>query len=102
MCGVRNGGRPRMEIPSSIDDLCYAPAVTLGQWIRERKLSAAEVADAFLTRIEQVNPKLNAYVTIDAEWTRRAAEAADKALANGAAKSPLHGVPFSIKDLSWT
>jgi aspartyl-tRNA(Asn)/glutamyl-tRNA(Gln) amidotransferase subunit A len=91
-----------MEIPSTLEDLCYTPAVRLGQLIREKKLGAVEVADAFLARIEQVNPKLNAYVTVDPEWTRRAAEAAEKRLAQGGAVSPLHGVPFSIKDLTRT
>jgi len=91
-----------MEIPASIEDLCYTPAVQLGQLIAERKLSAVEVADAFLARIEAVNPRVNAYVTVDPAWTQRTAAAADEALARGAATSPLHGVPFSIKDLSWT
>ncbi len=91
-----------MQIPSTIEDLCYTPAVQLGQLIRERKLSAVEVADAFLARIEAVNPKLNAFVTVDPAWTQRAAAAADDALARGAATSPLHGVPFSIKDMNWT
>ena len=91
-----------MQIPSTIEDLCYTPAVEIGKSIKERKLSAAEVADAFLKRIDAVNPRLNAYVTLDPAWTRRAATAADEALARGAATSPLHGVPFSIKDLNWT
>ena len=91
-----------MQIPSTTEDLCYTSAVTLGQLIRERKLSSIEVADAFLARIEVVNPRINAYVTVDPAWTRRVAESADEALARGAATSPLHGVPFSIKDLSWT
>lgn len=91
-----------MPIPATQEELCYTPAVDLGQLIRGRKLSAVEVADAFLSRIEAVNPRLNAYVTLDPVWTRRHAEAADEALARGEQTSPLHGVPFSIKDLNWT
>ncbi len=91
-----------MQIPSTNEDLCYTPAIEIGQLIRERKLSSVEVAEAFLARIDAVNPGLNAYVTVDRAWTLRAARAADESLARGGATSPLHGVPFSIKDLTWT
>lgn len=91
-----------MPITGTKEDLCYTPAVELGRLIRERSVSAVEIADAFLARIEAINPRLNAYVTVDPAWTRRHAEAADEALARGVQTSPLHGVPFSIKDLNWT
>jgi Asp-tRNA(Asn)/Glu-tRNA(Gln) amidotransferase A subunit family amidase len=53
---------------------------------------------AHLDRISAVNPQVNAVVTLMADDALRSADAADKAVADGAALGPLHGVPFSIKD----
>ncbi len=56
--------------------------------------------EAVLARIEKLNPTLNAYCTVTAEAARREARAAERALMRrGGRLGPLHGVPFSIKDL---
>lgn len=78
-------------------DLTVLPAVTLAQHIREKKVSAVEVAEAHLQKIERLNPKLNAFVEVDAERVRREARDADAAVSNGRSHGPLHGVPLSIK-----
>ncbi len=67
--------------------------------IREREVSAAEVMEAHLTRIEQVNPSLNAIVTLVADEARHAAEQADTLLSSGGQPGPLHGLPVAHKDL---
>ncbi len=79
-------------------DVCYTDATELARLIRERALSPVEVLDAHLARIEAVNPKVNAVVTLAADEARRAAKAAERAVAAGEALGPFHGVPFSIKD----
>ena len=80
--------------------LAWLPATELAALIRRKKVSPVEVVDAILTRIEKINPKINAYVTLDAEAARRDAKAAERALGRkGARLGPLHGVPFSVKDL---
>lgn len=81
------------------EDLCYEPAHSLHDRIVRREMSSREVVDAFLTRIDQVNPKVNAYTHIDAEGARRQAEDADRALAKKGPLGPLHGIPVCIKDL---
>lgn len=88
--------------PTSQEDLCYASAVDLRELIRNRAVSPVEVLDAFLARIEAVNPKLNAYITMMPDQARAAAEAAERAVASGEDTGLLTGIPFSIKDLSWT
>jgi aspartyl-tRNA(Asn)/glutamyl-tRNA(Gln) amidotransferase subunit A len=81
-------------------ELCWRPATELVGLIRRRKVSPVEVVDAILDRIEKINPKLNAYVTVTADDARRQARAAERALTRRSAKlGPLHGVPFSVKDL---
>ena len=79
------------------EEVYYANATELAERIAARELSPVEVVGAFLKRIDEVNPKLNAIVTLadDAEDRAREAEAA---LARGEAWGPLHGVPFTIKD----
>jgi amidase len=77
-------------------------ATDLAARIRRREISAVEVMDAHLARIEQVNPLLNAIVTLDADGARLAAAEADRRLAAGAAPGLLHGLPIAIKDLEDT
>jgi len=82
------------------NDLCWLSGTELAALIRRKKVSPVEVVDAILTRIEKINPKINAYVTLDADAARRDAKAAERALGRkGARLGPLHGVPFSVKDL---
>ena len=82
------------------DDLCWMPAAELAAAIRRKKLSPVEVVRAALGRIERVNPTLNAFVTVTAEQAMKDARAAERAvMKKGARMGPLHGVPFSTKDL---
>jgi aspartyl-tRNA(Asn)/glutamyl-tRNA(Gln) amidotransferase subunit A len=76
----------------------YQEATALAALIRTKQLSSREVVQAHLDRIQAVNPKINAVVTLMAEQALTSADAADKAVASGAPLGPLHGVPFSIKD----
>ena len=81
-----------------MSDLIFASATRLRDRIRGREISSREVVDAYLERIEAVNPKLNAVVALRADEARREADAADRALAKGEVAGPLHGVPMTIKD----
>ena len=82
------------------DELCWLSATELAAAIRRKKLSPVEVIGAVLSRIERLNPTLNAFCTVTADAARREARAAERALMRkGARLGPLHGVPFSIKDL---
>jgi Asp-tRNA(Asn)/Glu-tRNA(Gln) amidotransferase A subunit family amidase len=78
-------------------DLVYLSANEMAERIRSRQVSPVELMQAHLSRIEQLNPKLNAFVEVDAEGALRLAKAAEGALARGAAIGSLHGVPVSIK-----
>lgn len=66
--------------------------------VRDGEVSARELLDAHLERIERLNPALNAIVTLDPEGARVAADAADAALAAGDPVGPLHGLPVAHKD----
>jgi len=83
-------------------DLCYTPATKLIPLIRSRKLSPVEVTKAVLERIERLNPTLNAFCTVTADSAMKAARAAEQAVMKRKKLGPLHGIPFSIKDLAFT
>jgi aspartyl-tRNA(Asn)/glutamyl-tRNA(Gln) amidotransferase subunit A len=81
------------------DELCWMTATELARAIARKKVSPLEVVDAVLARIEKLST-LNAYVTLDGDGARKAARAAERALTRRSARlGPLHGVPFSVKDL---
>lgn len=81
-----------------MDEIIYASATELARAIRHKEVSSEEVVGAYLARIEEVNPKLNAVVHLTAESARREAREADEALARGESRGVLHGVPVTIKD----
>jgi amidase len=83
-------------------DLWWQTASDLAAGIRARELSATEVLEAHLARIAEVNPVLNAIVTLDPDGARAQARAADRVLAEGGDVGPLHGLPIAVKDLEDT
>jgi len=80
-------------------DLCFTPALELASAIRSGDISPSDAVDAVLSRIEALEPKVNAMTVVMGEHAREAAKAAEQALADGVALGPLHGVPVTIKDL---
>jgi aspartyl-tRNA(Asn)/glutamyl-tRNA(Gln) amidotransferase subunit A len=80
-------------------ELWQMPGLALGRAIASREVSAIEVLDAIVARVETVNPKVNAIVTLVAERAREEARAVDARITAGETGGPLFGVPVSIKDL---
>ncbi|MGH9319363.1 MAG: amidase, partial [Vicinamibacteria bacterium] len=80
-------------------DLVYFSARELGALVRTKEVSPLEIADAFLARIEELNPKLNAFITVTAEEARRRALEAEREIASGNYRGPLHGIPYAPKDI---
>ncbi|HZT50053.1 MAG TPA: amidase [Hyphomicrobiaceae bacterium] len=80
-------------------NFAYVSAAELARMIRAKQVSAVEVMRATLARAEQVQAACNCFITICAEEAMRDAAAADAALARGDRIGPLHGVPFSVKDM---
>lgn len=79
-------------------DINFSSVEQLAASIKARRISAVELLDAHLSRIDAQNESLNAVVTLDANRARAHAKTADEAIARGDAIGPLHGVPFTIKD----
>jgi amidase len=81
------------------DDLCDLSAIELASRIRRKQVSAREVMTAHLARIERINPKVNAIVTLVAERAMTDAARADELTARGGTLGVLHGLPVAHKDL---
>jgi aspartyl-tRNA(Asn)/glutamyl-tRNA(Gln) amidotransferase subunit A len=79
--------------------LVEADALTLARLIRDKQVSPVAVVEAVLARIEALQPTVNAFITVTAEEARAAARRAEAAVMGGERLGPLHGVPFSVKDL---
>jgi Asp-tRNA(Asn)/Glu-tRNA(Gln) amidotransferase A subunit family amidase len=77
--------------------LNFLPAVSMAEKIRHKEICPIELVEAHLKQIERLNPKLNAFVEVDADRARQAARDAASAVVHGATLGILHGVPISIK-----
>jgi len=86
-------------LSSPSEELCTLTAIELARRIRQKQVSAREVMTAHLARIERVNPKINAIVTLVADRAMADAAKADEQQAHGRPLGPLHGLPVAHKDL---
>jgi Asp-tRNA(Asn)/Glu-tRNA(Gln) amidotransferase A subunit family amidase len=86
----------------TITDLFFTPATELDRLIRTRALSPLELTRSLLERIDRLNPRLNAFLTVTADLALSQAKAAEERAVRGARLGPMDGVPYSIKDLEQT
>lgn len=82
-------------MPSDLTSLTIAPAVEL---MKKGELSASDLTQACLQRIQALNPVLNIFITVATDEARQAAAAADQILAGGGDVGLLHGIPVALKD----
>ncbi len=82
-------------------DITGSPAWALRDAMAAGEFSPVEVVDAFLDRIERLEPTLHAFITVDAVGARAMARRAELAISDGVPLGALHGVPVAIKDNLW-
>src|SRR4051794_6129498 len=80
-------------------DIVFASVREQGALLRARKISAIDLAEASLERLEALGGKLGAVVTITRELALSEAHRANQELAAGRDRGPLHGIPYGVKDL---
>ena len=83
-------------------DLSFTSATELRRLIDEKQVSIVELVESFYRRIDDLNPKLNAYLTLCREQALAEANAAQETVQRGGQVGPLHGIPISVKDLEMT
>jgi aspartyl-tRNA(Asn)/glutamyl-tRNA(Gln) amidotransferase subunit A len=84
------------------EDLTQLSVSQLGSRIESGDVSPVDVAEAFICRIDALEPQLNAFITRADEHALRAAREAEKEILRGDYKGPFHGIPVGLKDLFWT
>ena len=95
---VRSGADPG-PLPSDDADIAFSPVTALSRWIQSKKLTSERLTGIYLARIEKFDPKLHAIITLNKEGALAAARQADKEIAAGKYRGPLHGIPYGVKDL---
>ncbi len=89
----------RVPLPAKDEDIAFAPVTQLSRWIESRALTSTRLTNIYLERIARLNPKINAIITLTHEHALARAALADKEIAAGRYRGPLHGIPYGVKDL---
>lgn len=87
------------SLPATDREIAYASVTRLSRWIETRKLSSERLTRIYLNRIHQFDAKLNCVITLTEERALEQARAADREIAAGHYRGPLHGIPWGAKDL---
>jgi Asp-tRNA(Asn)/Glu-tRNA(Gln) amidotransferase A subunit family amidase len=90
---------PPGPLPSGDEDIAFASVTQLSRWVEQRKLTSERLTRIYLERLERFNPKLRCAITITGDHALAQAKQADKEIAAGKYRGPLHGIPFGVKDL---
>ncbi|MET3108052.1 Asp-tRNA(Asn)/Glu-tRNA(Gln) amidotransferase A subunit family amidase [Oxalobacteraceae bacterium GrIS 2.11] len=86
-------------LPAKDDDIAFAPVTRLSHWIQSKQLSSERLTNIYLKRIARFNPTLRCVITVTADHAIAQARQADKEIAAGKYRGPLHGIPYGVKDL---
>jgi hypothetical protein len=90
---------PSLRRPADLEDAAFWPVAHLAGLIKTRQVAAVELAEMYLARLKRYNPVLNCVVTFTEERAMKEARQADREIAAGKYRGPLHGIPWGCKDL---
>ena len=86
-------------VPRRLEDLCYGTVRELAELVRTRKVSSVALTDMYLERLKRLDPTLKCVITFTEERAKAQASEADRDIAAGKYRGPLHGLPWGAKDL---
>src|SRR5579871_1900735 len=89
----------RITKPKDLEDVAFWPVTQLAELIRTKQVTSVELTEMYLNRLKRYNPKLLCAVTITDDLAMRQAREADREIAAGRYRGPLHGIPWGAKDL---
>jgi Asp-tRNA(Asn)/Glu-tRNA(Gln) amidotransferase A subunit family amidase len=92
----RNDAGP---LPKKDEDIAFAPVARLSRWIETRALTSERLTRIYLERIERLDARLRSVITLTEEHALARARLADREIAAGKYRGPLHGIPYGVKDL---
>lgn len=90
---------PGRAVPKNIEDVAFASVRELADLLRTRKISSTNLTQMYLARLKRYNPLLLFYITLTEDRALAQAKEADRDIARGKYRGPLHGVPWGAKDL---
>src|SRR5471032_599486 len=90
---------PRAAVPKNLENLAFASVRELGELVRTRKVTSLALTQMYLARLKRYDPKLKFVITLTEERALAQAKAADREIAAGKYRGPLHGLPWGAKDL---
>lgn len=96
---LRLASREIPDLPKDEAAIAYAPVTWLSHWLRSGQMSSLQLTDVYLERIAHLAPKLYCYITVTADLARAQARQMDAELKAGKYRGPLHGIPYSLKDV---
>jgi Asp-tRNA(Asn)/Glu-tRNA(Gln) amidotransferase A subunit family amidase len=86
-------------LPSSDDEIAFAPVTRLSRWIESRRLTSDRLTRIYLDRIDRLDGKIRSVITLTGDHALTRAKQADAEIAAGKYHGPLHGIPYGVKDL---
>ncbi|HEY6271453.1 MAG TPA: amidase [Terriglobales bacterium] len=86
-------------LPSREEDIAFAPLTLLARWIEKRQLTSTRLTQIYLERIKRFDPTLHCIITLTTDLAIKQAQQADREIAAGKYRGPLHGIPWGGKDL---
>jgi Asp-tRNA(Asn)/Glu-tRNA(Gln) amidotransferase A subunit family amidase len=86
-------------LPSNNQDIAFAPVWQLSRWIETRQLTSERLTQLYLDRLQRFDPKLHCVITLTRDLALSQAQQADREIAAGHYRGPLHGIPWGAKDL---
>ena len=89
----------KRPLPASDQDIAFAPLSQLSRWIETRQLTSEHLTRLYLDRLRQFDPKLHCVITLTSDLAMSQAQQADREIAAGHYRGPLHGIPWGSKDL---
>lgn len=96
---IRMSAVQRVTRPAQLDDLAFFSIGQLAELIRTRKVTSEELTRMYISRLERFGPKLECVITLTESLALAQARRADREIAAGKYRGPLHGVPYGAKDL---
>ena len=94
-CAASNAG----PLPAGDADIAFAPLSRLSRWIETRQITCERLTQLYLDRLQRFDPKLRCVITLTRDLALAQARQADREIAAGRYRGPLHGIPWGAKDL---
>ncbi|WP_323141016.1 amidase [Massilia phyllosphaerae] len=86
-------------LPARDEDIAHSPVTRLARWIETRAITSERLTRIYIERIKRLDPKLRSVITLTEEHALTQARQADREIAAGKYRGPLHGIPYGVKDL---